>query len=76
MDRGLLILMSLAMTLAATVIMEGMDVLSTVHVKTVMMISLGYHACYAIYTMRQWSTRSRIRNARRGNHRPPKRNPY
>ena len=76
MDRGLLILMSLAASFTVTVILKSMDVLSNAHVEIMMIVSLGYHGCYAMYTIREWKNRDRIRNAKRGNHRPPRRDRY
>jgi len=73
MDRGLTILLSLAGILVLTVILHSMGILSTLHIRAVIILSLVYHTCYTIYAMVEWSSRSRIRNKRRGNTRPPRR---
>ena len=73
MDRGLTILISLAGILVLTTILHSMGILSALHVRAVIILSLVYHICYTIYAMIEWSNRSRIRNKRRGNTRPPRR---
>lgn len=73
MDRGLIVLMAFAGLLILSLILNAVDVLSTGWVHTTIMISLIYHTCYTIFTIVKWNKRPRIRNARRCNHRPPKR---
>lgn len=72
MDKGLIILMSLAGILTVTIILASMGILSSIHVQAVILISLIYHTGYTIYAMVVWNGRKRIRNKKRGNLRPPR----
>jgi hypothetical protein len=72
MDRGLIILMSFAVVLTISVILEAMEVLSAVHVQAVIMLCLIYHTCYTIFAITEWNGRYRIRNVKRSNLRPPR----
>ena len=79
MDKGLTILLSLAGLLMLTVILASLGILSAMHIRAIMILSLIYHTGYTIYAMVEWSLRTRIRNQRRGNQRPPhrdQRNPW
>ena len=79
MDKGLTILLSLAGLLVLTVILHTMGILSTLHIRAIMILCLIYHTGYTIYSMVEWTGRTRIRNQRRGNQRPPhkdQRNPW
>ena len=72
MDKGLLILMSLALLLTTSIILESMEILSSIHIRAIMVLCLTYHTCYTIYAMVEWNGRKRIRNKKRGNLRPPR----
>lgn len=72
MDRGLLILLSLAGLLVISVVLEIIGILPAIHIKAIMIISLLYHTGYTIYAMVEWNGRTRIRNKKRGNLRPPR----
>ena len=79
MDKGLTILLSLAGLLMISIVLQAMGILSAIHVQAVILLSLIYHTGYTIYAMVEWSGRTRIRNKRRGNQRPPhrdERNPW
>ena len=72
MDKGILTLLSLSGLFALTVILEGMGVLSTVHVKAMITITLLYHTGYAFFAVHEWRSRKRIRNKKRAGLRPPR----
>jgi len=71
MDKGLLILLSLAVILTITILLEILGIVTSAYIQATMMISLGYHICYTIYAVCEWRGRTRIRNVRRANLRPP-----
>jgi len=71
MDKGLTILLSLAGLLMISIVLQAMGILSAMHIRALMVLSLIYHTGYTIYVMVEWNGRTRIRNKRRGNQRPP-----
>ena len=73
MDKGLTILLSLAVLLTASIVLQAMGILSSIHIRAIMILSLIYHTGYTIYAIVEWNGRTRIRNKRRGNQRPPHR---
>jgi len=73
MDKGLTILLSLAVLLTASIVLQAMGILSSIHIRAIMILSLIYHTGYTIYSIVEWNGRTRIRNKRRGNQRPPHR---
>ena len=74
MDRGLIILMGAAFLTAAAIILKTIGILSSSSVNTMIAVSLIYHICYTFYSIVIWRGRTRIRNKKRGNLRPPRSN--
>lgn len=79
MDKGLIILMSLAVLLTISILLAAIGMVSNEIVSSIIALSLVYHTGYTLFAMIEWSGRKRIRNKRRGNMRPPhrdKKNPW